>query len=1334
MKQNSLNTLDLIFKAQSFFQFNVIKNVFATAPVLRRDAMQRYNLVTQFIIALLFLFAGQVFAATSSKVSEVVTTTSYDDHGNPTTITVSTTCKDTTCNGDTHTTYTANQYYPPNETQWFLDRLQRTEVTQYLPSNGDPRDGTCSNSDPTTGTCGTRTSSFEYNANGLLSKEIIEPDTPSLRLETTYGYDTVAFGNKTSVTVTGGSGATAIASRTTTTMYDARGQFAISTTNALGHNETRTYDAKFGVMKTLTGPNQLMTTWVYDSFGRQTSEVRADGTSTTVTREWCHGFQGESGNTACPLNGALSVTTQASGAPTSVAYSDALGRELRVQSQGFDGTLIYVDTEYNQLGQVVAKSRPYYAGSTSYWHAIEYDVVGRSVKRIAPHPDHVNGVETTTSYVGLSVSETNVFLSQTNTRTNNAIGQLVSTEDNLNNIATYEYEPFGNLRTLTDSNNNTTTNLYDLRGRKTGMDDPDMGIWSYTYNALGELVSQTDAKSQTVTMTYDKLGRMTQRVEAEGTSTWVYDYASGSNYAAGQTAHSIGKLISVSSAEGKDESYVYDGYGRLSSTSTTITGVVGTHVQEQTYDSSGRVDVITYPQRAHDSGRLKVKHQYNARGYLDLVYNADDITEEYYTVMLMDAEGKVTKQKYDNGVITNMGYTPETGLVNAIGTSSPALVNNIQDLTFTFDVIGNLTEREDITQTNTESFLYDDLNRIKQSVLNGTIKNYTYDALGNIKTKTGVSGTYIYGGPRPHAVTSIGGHNVLYDANGNVTQNYNFTASATRTITWSSYNKPLQIDQGSTNIAFKYGASREMVQQTVTNGSNPSEIRTYVNSVFEIDGKVGKTTYIHYLKAGGQTIGLFKSIDDISSTNNDTEETRYLHRDHLGSITAITDETAGVAESLSYDPHGKRRQPTWDDAIAQVFSSETNRCFTGHQYLDDVGLIHMGGRVYDPDLGRFLSPDPFIQYPEVQQNFNRYTYVNNNPLSFTDPSGHFIIGLIAAAIVAVTIGDDIIDFVTDVIDGVLGFINSTLNKITGGNSLINALVIGVTAWYTGGLAYNAALDFAAGAIASGSAITLEAAFTVANIIGGATGGFVFGAITGGDLESGVLGGLSGAALGGVKSYFGNTWSASRVLANGTIGGARSELEGGDFLDGFKSSTAFSFANAAFKYNSTLQLDGTNSGYNFEGKVFRGSLDVASKIWAGPNTIVGLTYGGIGHLVGLAMNTNPNITFENNAVQFTNNPLMATAMTFGNAVIYGQNVSPDSSNVHFLKTPTDFTVYGEEFRHTLQSQILGPAYFPSHIIGGMTSIFREPHPDLLHPVDKWHQNNFMETGPMQDTVF
>src|SRR6187200_2683146 len=117
-----------------------------------------------------------------------------------------------------------------------------------------------------------------------------------------------------------------------------------------------------------------------------------------------------------------------------------------------------------------------------------------------------------------------------------------------------------------------------------------------------------------------------------------------------------------------------------------------------------------------------------------------------------------------------------------------------------------------------------------------------------------------------------------------------------------------------------------------------------------------------------------------------------FHKDHLGSISTITDENGLVLERLSYDAWGKRRFPNGVDDPAGVIASQTNRGFTGHEELDAVGLVHMNGRVYDPLLARFGTPDPTTESPFSTQGWNRYSYVGNSPLNFTDPSGYCFLG------------------------------------------------------------------------------------------------------------------------------------------------------------------------------------------------------------------------------------------------------------------------------------------------------------------------------------------------------
>jgi RHS repeat-associated protein len=107
-------------------------------------------------------------------------------------------------------------------------------------------------------------------------------------------------------------------------------------------------------------------------------------------------------------------------------------------------------------------------------------------------------------------------------------------------------------------------------------------------------------------------------------------------------------------------------------------------------------------------------------------------------------------------------------------------------------------------------------------------------------------------------------------------------------------------------------------------------------------------------------------------------------------------------EALSYDAHGKRRLPTWEDVAGQLEGIETKRSFTGHEFLDDVSIIHMNGRVYDPSIGRFASADIVVQLPENLQSYNRYSYVFNNPLSLIDPTGYEGEGVLEEVVVTGT--------------------------------------------------------------------------------------------------------------------------------------------------------------------------------------------------------------------------------------------------------------------------------------------------------------------------------------------
>jgi RHS repeat-associated protein len=115
--------------------------------------------------------------------------------------------------------------------------------------------------------------------------------------------------------------------------------------------------------------------------------------------------------------------------------------------------------------------------------------------------------------------------------------------------------------------------------------------------------------------------------------------------------------------------------------------------------------------------------------------------------------------------------------------------------------------------------------------------------------------------------------------------------------------------------------------------------------------------------------------------------TRFLHTDHLGSVDALTLADGTIEERRSYDAFGQRRSPVWGQPPPMSFSSKTTLGFTGHESDDELGLVNMKGRIYDPKVGRFLTTDPIVSAPLSGQSWNPYSYVGNSPLNFVDPSG-----------------------------------------------------------------------------------------------------------------------------------------------------------------------------------------------------------------------------------------------------------------------------------------------------------------------------------------------------------
>jgi RHS repeat-associated protein len=1048
---------------------------------------------------------------------------SYDTYANLLTSTT------TTSGTETFTETVTNTYADaPTASQWHLGRLVTSSVTKTGPNPTGGADITIP-----------RSSSFAYHpTTGLLTQEVIEPSGGILRQQKDYTHD--GFGNILTSTIST-SGA---ASRTTTTTYTPDGRFVATTTNALNHTETKTYDPLLGNVLTQTGPNGLTTSWEYDAIGRPIQENRPDG---TVTRSFYRRVTGST--VGAPPRAVHYVRVQSSGGAPKTVWYDLLDREIRADGIAFDGRTVSSHKVFNNRGEVTHASQPYFAGDTPLYSQMLYDAVGREYQQTDPG----NRVSKTT-YDGLTTTVERNYNPAVPTDFQkavtmvNAMGWTVQSSQYLGTAAktiTRKYDPYGNLRFVTDPATNTTELRYDVRGNKTWMSEPNSGTSTFTYNGFGELKTQTNNANQTVSLSYDKLGRVLTRTEPEGVTTFEYDSA----------AQGVGQLARESSGDFV-RSYFYDHLSRP--VSTVESHGFHSFAVSRSHDGYGRPDAMTYP-----TG-LATRQVYTANGHLSEVQNAANPLQRYWRVLAVNARGQITQEVQGNGVVTDRAFDAATGLISVI-TSTFGVVGDVQMSVFNFDLIGNLTQRQDRRYSTIfrETFGYDTLNRLQTVTTTGAAAvTAAYNDLGNITSRTDV-GSFSYGAAStgPHALTGVTGgafnKSCGYDAKGNRT-----TDGAT-SLTYSSFNKPVRMVKGGDTLRFDYGPDRALYRQTTfltqTGGATSQTVREYIGGLYERETtSEGLVRHVHYI-AGGS--GVAAILTDERSASTTAQRTRYIHKDHLGSVDVITDSAGAVVERQSFDAWGRRRTVAYNTGTATWSvtypttpgSAETHRGFTGHEMLDAVGLVHMGGRIYDPITARFLSPDPFVQSPDNLQNLNRYSYVLNNPLSFTDPSGFFFKKLgklfktVAKMVVQHVVGN-VFGSIGFVIAGPAGFAagygfgSAFSGTLLAGGSVGDALRAGLIGGVSARLTYGVGSAFESKALAPYSALK--------PIVHGAAQGGIRVA-QGGKFTHGFVSGTFASQFEGAantaESVAGSIWAGRAVAA--VVGGTAEVVGGGKFGNG-----------------------------------------------------------------------------------------------------------------------------------------------------------------------------------------
>lgn len=936
-----------------------------------------------------------------------------------------------------------------------------------------------------------RISKFSYDsASGLLNKEEFEPGNLELGYVKTYIHD--KFGNIEKSTITPND--TKNKPRTKQSKYDSQGRFEEESIDYFGYVTKRDINKDLGLVKSETDPNGMKTEYIYDSFGKiEFTKTPLGNTQSLVL--W------SKGHPDAPINSVYFTYNEVPGSPATLEFFDGLGRSLRTKVIGFDGKSIYADAVYNEKGQVKKTSEPYFSGNIVYWNESEYDLVGRVTKQSYPdntyHLYAYDGLKTvTTSPLGLK-----------DTKTIDIQGRIIESVDNLGGKVTYAYDAAGNCETVIGPRTTIKTS-FDITGNRTKLVDSDLGTTEYKYNAYGELIWQKDGNNNIKTVEYDAGGRVKKSIGTEGTTEYIYDTLRK------------GMLTSVSSPKYL-QSYKYDNLGRVIS----ITEIIDTktYVTQTSFDIFNRVDKVTYP-----SG-FAVKHIYNTYGYLAEVRN-NQSNQLYWTAQKVNARGQLEQFKLGNNLTTTTTYHPQKGYVTSIKTPG------IQDWSYAFNADGNLESRKDSSRNLTERFEYDKLNRLWKTSHNGVLKEEVlYDAAGNITSKTGIGTKFEYYDKTNRLKSVSGGSYTPPDWD----------------ITYTSFNKISQVVQSKNNVILNslilvYG-SDEQRKKAIYTKDGKTDTRYYVGALYEENElATGEVKKLHHIFANGGAIAIFEQ------SNQKGETLLYLHKDHLNSVQAYSNKDGKLAQELSYDAWGRRRSADEWKYYSNISDAKAlhDRGFTGHEHLDMFEMINMNGRMYDPMLGRFLSPDPFVQAPDFTQGLNRYIYCLNNPLSLVDPSGYSWFSKNWKSLVATAVGIAVSFaipggqvFGVVILKGALGglasgIVGATLNGANIGQIAKSGIMGGL--W--GGASASAA--FGVGEWAKGAANPL-----LKKLIGHSLSQGTITAAQGGNFKHGFISGLVSAAGGYGMTKMGTTNKLVLVSANAIVGGTAAELGGGKFANG-----------------------------------------------------------------------------------------------------------------------------------------------------------------------------------------
>ncbi|MEN2436730.1 RHS repeat-associated core domain-containing protein [Weeksellaceae bacterium A-14] len=964
---------------------------------------------------------------------------------------------------------------------------------------------------------GSREETTYYPLNGAIkSSEKYGNDANAPPVITSYTYD--SKGNILTQTLS----ATGTTSQTTVYGYDDTGRYVNKTTTPDGLQATSVVDA-MGRVKSEISSLGLSTSYSYDTWGNITEITDYLGKKTTISKSIAE-------NTT---KGIYNLHKKREGGAESIVTFDSFDREVQSKTKSINDKWVVLKTEYDVFGRKVRISEPFFEGDSPKWNTIEYDELSRPVKNVS-----FTGKTITTCYEGMKVTVDDGY--QKTSKTLDAMGNTIRHQDH-GGVINYSYYPNGALRETNYEGIKTSVEI-DGWGNKAKITDPSAGIFTYQYDNLSRLIKEETPKGKTL-FTYDDLGRpqtetTTGKTAAENTNiTKTYEYDSQTKLPVKITGSSNGKSFTYTTS--------YDNYKRIKGKTEQTPDF--TYTSSTTFDSYGRADEITISatlQNPSYTTTSKIKNAYDTNGIL-IQQNDVDTGKTIWHISSVNAQGQTTKMEYGNGYDLTNTYDQNYSLEKINHTRSSSGVN-LLDIDYDYDTKkGVLNSRNFNNFSKSENFTYDKLNRLLSEAVNGIIINqYTYDNRGRL-TSNSELGKYNYNS------TDYKLQNINFNTSG---QSVN-TKRGFPDVTYNAFKSPLSIIlAGKENLSFEYN----ILQTRYSMVSSVTGKQKYYSSDFAIEivkESSGKTQIITYITGDPYSANYIKK--EVLTNGSLTEKANYfLHRDNLGSIVAITKADGTMVERRYFDAWGNLRvleksngQKITDMQQLMTYDYFLDRGYTGHEHLWRAGLINMNARLYDPILRKFLSVDNVIQDPYNTQNYDRYSYVLNNPLLYMDISGNelfvgtaILIGL-AVGIFAKGIANMIsgIPFWYGI--GKAGFMGAISGAISFGIGSLATSQFGALV-SVGKAAFEAGLH----AISSGAMSAIEGG----KFFAGALSGFVSSAISSGIEALGVDFSASKASGKPMLNGFGQQYMRAVMIASGGFsGGISSIIAGGKFIDGFK---------------------------------------------------------------------------------------------------------------------------------------------------------------------------------------